>query len=478
MNLTKIQKPFNFILFGASGDLAKLKLFPALYELVLQKRFAKKFTIVGFARSDMNDDSFRAHVEKSLKANVPKALYDQSVVDEMLKSVFYHQGQYDHPESFETLADRLLDFHQGKKAHQLAYLSVPPSIFNIITRQLAGIRHKVGSDLQVMMEKPFGESRQTAGELFKSITNDFDQKNLFLIDHYLGKPPVQSILPLRFNNTILNLLLNGATISNIQISALETVGVEERIGYFEKVGIIKDMIQSHLLQILALIAMSMPVHNNVNGIRREKGNVLSALRYYEKGCGMVMGQYNGYRQLEGVDPQSETPTFTAFKCYIDLMEWYSVPIYIRTGKKLAQKHTYVVIEFKKPLHNHSSEIEANRLIIELFPKEQIQIRLINDEGKMIQGDSGLLSSDSLACTGDGCLPAYGKLILDAMLNEHDHFLSIDEIYASWHFIDDMMESSLKQKVPISFYEDGGEGPDLQHQLTQEDGFKWFDMKVE
>lgn len=474
MELQKVDKPFNFILFGASGDLANLKLFPAFYELMLQKRFNKSFNIVGFARTEMTDDEFRAHFEKSLKEHVDSALYDQKVVDELLSHVYYQQGQYDDPESYQLLAQKLMELHGGKKVYNLAYLAVPSSIFETIAKHLAGVK-SLFRPIQIMMEKPFGHDRKSAGDLFQSITNFFAPEDLFLIDHYLGKATVQSILPLRYNNTILNLLLKGEAISNIQISALETVGVEERVGYFDQVGIVSDMVQSHLLQVMALLTMSMPVHPDFKSIRREKGNILSALRYPDVECGAVLGQYESYQKQKGVADGSQTPTFAAFRCFIDRSDWYKVPIYIRTGKKLTHKHAYIVIEFKKPpFQEGRKDLEANRLIIELYPHEEIQIRLVNDVGQESGKGRELISQESLACMGDDCLPAYGRLILDAFLGNHNSFLSIDEIYASWHFVDDVMKCVEKRKAPLLIYKDGGVGPKEQFDLTEQDEFKWFD----
>lgn len=474
IELKKVDKPFNFILFGASGDLAQLKLFPAIYELVLQKRFSKPYSIVGFARSDMNDDKFRGRVEKSIKEHVDKNLLDQKVIDELLDHVHYQQGKYDDVESYQLLTEKLLELNSGEKVYNLGFLAVPPVAFETIIEHLADTRDALGP-LQLMMEKPFGNDRESAGELFQKITNHFKKEDLFLIDHYLGKATVQSIFPLRYNNTVLNLLLKGKAIANIQISALETVGVEERIGYFDQVGIVKDMVQSHLLQVLALLTMHMPTSPDTKSIRREKGNILSALRYSDVQCGAVLGQYKSYQNQEGVAKNSETPTFAAFRCFIDVTDWYKVPIYIRTGKKLTHKHTYIVIEFKKPpFQEANKDLEANRLIIELYPHEEIQIRLLNDVGHESNQSPELITQESLACMGEGCLPAYGQLILDAFLENHNSFLSIDEILASWHFVDDVMGCAQKNKQSLILYEDDGEGPREQFDLTEQDDFTWYD----
>lgn len=475
MKLEKIEKPFNFIIFGASGDLASLKLFPALYELAIQKRFPKKFTIYGYARSEISTQEFRKRFTKSVKQHVDKNIFSQKILDELLEKVYYHQGAYDKKEDFEAFADELLRAQDGKTCCNLAFFAIPPVVFQPVVKNLSSIEKKLGGDIELILEKPFGEDRQSAGDLFQFITNHFNKEKLYLIDHYLGKAAVRSILPLRYNNTILNLLLKGNAISNIQISALETTGVDERVGFFDGVGIIKDMIQSHLLQILALLTMSMPVKQEVYSIRREKGDVLSALRQAQKGD-IVLGQYKSYKKQKGVKPGSDTATFAALRLFIDLTEWYQVPIYIRTGKNLSHKHTYIVIEFEKPAYAKDLDIEANKLIIELYPKESIQIKLVNDLGKSIHKYSHLITEESLACMGDDCLPPYSSLILDAFLGRYTSFLSIDEILASWHFIDQVHERIKKDKTRIIPYSEGGQGPDQQHELTKKDGNTWYDAK--
>lgn len=475
MKLDKIEKPFNFIIFGASGDLANLKLFPAIYELALQKRFAKDFSIYGFARSDMKQEEFRKMFAESVKKYADKTTFSQKVLDELLEHVHYHSGQYDNPEDYQTFGEELLKIHKGKKVYNLAFFAIPPVVFKSVVENLSKIRKTIGNDTELILEKPFGEDRESAGKLFKFVTNHFEKERLYLIDHYLGKNAVRSIFPLRYNNAILNLLLRGDAIKNIQISALETAGVDERIGFFDDVGIIKDMIQSHLLQILALLTMRMPIHQEVHSIRREKGDVISALRI-EPECGLVLGQYKGYKKLKGVKEDSQTPTFAALKLFIDLTEWYKVPIYIRTGKNLSHKHTYIVIEFEKPPYAKESEIEPNRLIIELHPKEKIQIKLVNDLGKEVPNYSDLITEESLACMGDDCLPPYANLILDAFLSRTTSFLSIDEILASWHFIDDVQKYIKNAKCRITEYETGSYGPKEQERLTKSDNNKWYDAE--
>jgi len=423
----------------------------------------------------MTNEQFRKHFAKSIKKHINKLIFKQEVLDELLKHIHYHQGSYNEKRSYEELAEKLLKAHNGKKVCNLAFFAIPPIVFEPVVKNLASVREKLGNDMELIIEKPFGEDRKSAGKLFQFVTNHFDKKNLFLIDHYLGKAAVRSILPLRYNNAILNLLLKGDAVSNIQISALETVGVDERISFFDSVGTIKDMIQSHLLQILALLTMSMPVHQEVHSIRREKGDVLSSLRR-DKDCGVVLGQYKSYKKQNGVKKGSKTPTFAALKFFIDLTEWFEVPIYIRTGKKLSHKHTYIVVEFKKPPYAKGLDIEANKLIIELYPKEKIQIKLVNDLGKQVPEYSEIMTEESLACMGDDCLPPYANLILDALLKRDISFLSIDEILASWHFIDEIHSHIRKKKLKVIEYEEGSEGPKEQHKLTESDNNEWYDAK--
>lgn len=473
--MEQIQTAFNFIIFGASGDLASLKIFPSIYALALQKRFPENYKIYGYARSEMSNEAFREKFKKSIETHWDKSTFDPVILDELLTHLYYFQGQYDEMDDYESFGDELLKAHDGKTVKNLAFFAIPPVAFKPVIENLSSIKEKLGGHVELMLEKPFGNDRTTAGELFHFLNSHFDKESVYLIDHYLGKAAVRSIFPLRYNNTILNLLLQGGEISNIQISALETAGVDERIGFFDEVGTIKDMIQSHLLQVLALLTMSMPVRKEVHSIRREKGDILSALRQDSKG-GIVLGQYEGYKEKEGVKEGSKTPTFAALRLFIDLTKWYQVPIYIRTGKKLSHKHTYIVIEFKKPAYAKDLETDGNKLIIELYPKERIEIKLVNDIGKQVPQYTELITDESLACQGDDCLPPYANLILDAFLGRHVSFLSIDEILASWHFVDELYAQIDKKQILPTQYPCGGEGPKEQFDLTSFDNNQWYDIE--
>ena len=284
--------------------------------------------------------NFRKRVKKSIKTHTDKLLYNEKVVQELLEHVHYHTGHYDQMGDFEALAEQLSNVHNGKKVYNLAFFAVPPVVFKPIVENLSHIKKQLKGGVNLMLEKPFGHNRKSAEVLFDFVHRHFKKEELFLIDHYLGKAAVRSIFPLRYNNAILDLLLKGHAISNIQINALETLGVDERIGFFENVGIIKDMIQSHLLQILALITMPIPVHQEVRSIRREKGDVIASLRLDSK-QGVVLGQYKGYRDQDGVKKNSKTPTFAALRFFIDLAEWVRHPHLPEDRKKpVAQTHLH------------------------------------------------------------------------------------------------------------------------------------------
>lgn len=472
MTVQSLKKPFNFVIFGASGDLAKIKLFPALYELALQKRLPQKYLIMGFARSRMSDAEFRKSFHDSIVQKYAEKT-DKKVLAALLENLKYHAGEYDRSADFAAMAEAMRKVHK-KPVETVAFFSVPPGVYHPIIENLARNKKAMGSSLKIILEKPLGDDEKSARELFHFVTGFFDEKDVFLLDHYLGKVPVQSILPLRFNNTILNVLLKGNFIANIQINALENLGIEERAGYFENVGIVKDMVQSHLLQILALITMSIPIQQNHKAIKREKMHILSSLRYGSKECAVVLGQYKSYRRENGVAKNSGTPTFVAIRGHIDLEKWYGVPFYIRTGKKMDHKHTYITIEFQKPSLGRERGIDANRLIIELAPEEKIQIRLLDTHGKMLKGGKALVSTDSLACEGGACLPEHARLILDAFAGDQTYFISFEEVIASWQFIDRIMERIRKDKIKPLPYADGGEGPEAQHALPACDHFKWYD----
>lgn len=477
MKLFKIDKPFVFTIFGASGDLAKVKLFPALYDLAAQKRFPKNYVIFGYARTTKTDEQFRKEVKDSIEGKTETPV-NKRILDELLEHIFYFTGDYEKPKSFREFSREILQKTKGRKLTNITYLAVPPRVFSKIVKNLAGIRPKIGDDLRLIIEKPFGHDEKSAREIYHNVSTHFDFDKVFLLDHYLGKEGVQSILALRYANSILNTLLSGKLIANIQITAFEDLSVRNRISYFDQVGIIKDMIQSHLMQILALLTMELPVIQKASSIHREKFSVLSALKYRGYDKAIVVGQHESYQKIKGVKNKSKTPTFAALRMFIDRQDWYKVPIYIRTGKMLNKKHTYIVVEFKKQeFQMRDKNISSNKLIIELQPDERVHLKLYTKKPGHKDEFYDLTTSKSIACFGEDCLPEHGRLLLGVFQNDQSNFLTFEEIIATWKFVDKLLKCCASKGVKIHKYKDYSSGPKEQHKITEIDKFEWHEIPL-
>ena len=472
MNSYHIEKPFALIIFGASGDLAKLKLFPALYSMAEQKRLPKKYYIVGYARTKIEKENFQKEFSDSIKNYFKKKL-DEKVLKDLTSHVSYVSGQYNKLDDFKKLRHYLNKITQDSEITTLAYFSVPPQIFQDIIENLGETKRSENEDLRLILEKPFGEDANSARELFHFVARYFNEENVYLLDHYLGKTAVQSLLHLRHSNRLINMMMKGPEVSNIQITAFEKIGVTTRAGYFDQVGTIKDMVQSHLMQILALITMSIPITENAASLHREKYSILSALKFVESKKNIVLGQYESYTEEKDIPKNSKVETFAAMRLFIDRESWYKTPIYIRTGKKLHEKHTYVVVELKK-FDFQPKEEEPNRLIFELQPDERINIRLVNKQGQTSHYQE-ITTSDSLSCLGDECLPEHSMLLLDVIRKRRLHFLSFEEIIATWQITDTILAFIQRAKLKPEKYQDFSPGPETQDGLTTIDAFKWFDI---
>lgn len=466
-------KPFILTIFGASGDLAKIKIFPALYAMAADKKLPKDFFIFGFARTEKTRAAFQDEFKKNVIAHSRRKV-EKSVLQKLVDRVHYFTGEYDKALDYEKFTRFVGEKTFNKKFQHVFYFSVPPSMFRPIIRHLGESRlHAENKNLRLVIEKPFGEDAASALELFHFVARYFADEQIFLLDHYLGKSAVQSIFHLRHSNRLLNQMLKGPEIANIQITAFEKIGVEDRVGYFDQVGMLKDMVQSHLLQVLALITMSIPVTERSVSIQKEKYNVLSSLNFIPRPQNVVLGQYRGYRKIKKVPKNSIADTFAALRVFIDRESWWSVPIYIRTGKMMRGKHTYVTVELKK-FAFQKKEDEPNRIIIELQPDEKITIKLINKHRDGI-GQQEVITTDSIACGEGQCLPEHAALLLDVLYGDKTYFLSFPEIIAAWQVIDGILGVVKKNKVKTEQYADGSEGPKAQHALTKLDGFSWYDL---
>lgn len=467
------KKPFALTIFGASGDLAKIKIFPALYAMMAEKLFPKEFYIIGYARTKKSQDAFKKEFADSVK-KFAKQTVDPNVLNTLLKHVHYFTGKYDQAEDYEKFGAFLEQTAGRRTLLRLFYFSVPPTVFRPIIQNLGESRVASHTkNTRLIIEKPFGEDADSATELYHFVSRYFNEAEVYLLDHYLGKSAVQSILHLRHSNRILNHMLKGQQIANIQITAFEDIGVRDRIGYFDQVGILKDMIQSHLLQIMALVTMSIPVTERAVSVQKEKYNILSSVNFIKSGKSIALGQYASYRKNKEVPRGSTTDTFAAVRLFIDRESWFGVPIYIRSGKMLNEKHTYITVELKKFAFQKASD-EPNRVTIELHPNEQIGIKLLNKHhGGQVAQD--VITSAPIACVNKGCLPEHAMLFSDVLNTDKTYFLTFPEIIAAWEVIDKISARIKEEKIKPALYKDGSEGPRAQHDLPASDGFEWVDL---
>jgi glucose-6-phosphate 1-dehydrogenase len=464
---------YAFILFGASGSLARLKIFPSLYELYHKERLPETFHLIGFGRKEISDDDFREIVRSSIKEHVEYC--SDSVLDKFLSSVYYFSGRYDQRDSYEKLKIKLSGFEQGKSPVRLAYFSVPPAVFTSILENISAAGLGKDCDLRMILEKPFGYDYKSAHKLRELLLLHFKEEQYFLLDHYLGKEAVTNLLSLRYANTMISAILKKEYISNIQISAVEQVDTEGRAGYFDQVGVLRDMIQSHVLQILATATMRLPQHESAKAVRHEKIRLLKSLYFDDMKKSVVRGQYASYRSEQGVAPDSRTETFVALKIKIGLPEWKDVPVYLRSGKAFADKWTSLVVEFKPHCGKCSdANYPPNRLIIQLQPDHKIILHLLTKKGGETFDFNTLQTGNAILCEGD-CLSEHGRLLLDVMLGKKDLFLDFEEIFASWKIIDQVQSlfaDTNDSTVPVEMYEKGGWGPQASDELLKRDGYEW------
>lgn len=472
--LYKVKKPFLLTLFGASGDLAKDRLFPAIYQLAAQKRLPANYAIIGFARTEKTQIVFREEFAAAVRKKNGKYT-EEKILHDLLQHLFYFQGQYKDHESFVAYKHFLKQFNLGKNVTHVAYFSIPPSVYADVAKHFSTIRDSKKDNVRLIIEKPFGDSLASAETLYHHVVDYFPEDEIYLLDHYLGKQSVQSIFEMRRVNRLLNLMIRGSEVANIQISAFEDIGIGERVGYFENTGIIKDMIQSHLLQTLAILTMSIPTSMEASSMQRERHSLLSAIKAPATPDDIVLGQYKGYKSEKGVPKSSKTETFVALRLFIDREDWQGIPIYLRTGKRTHEKHTFVTIELKKFAWQDKNQA-PNRVIVEIQPFPRFHIKLLNKLGPSHKYQE-VATSDSIACDIDGCLPDHASLILDAIRGERVNFLSFPEILATWGVTDAVIDQINKHSIRLHPYADGSEGPKAQNHLPKKDGFAWYDVDM-
>lgn len=471
----KAENNFTMIIFGASGSLAKLKLFPSIYQLAAEERMPKDYKIVGYGRSEISNDNFRAFFKKSVMERTDHV--DEKKLDDLLKNIFYVSGQYNEEKDFKHLHKTLEEIEKNKNRVRIAYFSVPPSAFPDIFDNLASVNfNSIKSKLRLVIEKPFGYDYKSAKKLSKTLQRHFKQEQIYLLDHYLGKEAVTNLLSLRYANSILTTLLNRDYVSNIQISGLESKDIEGRANYFDHVGILRDMVQSHLLQILAYLTMFMPRERTAGAIHHEKAQLLKSLRLSDIKNNFVRGQYIGYTKEKGIAKDSKTETYAAMKLMLKHPLWKDVPIYIRSGKSLVQQWTAIVFEFKpRRAQRDHGELPPNRIVIQLQPYEKIEFHLLTKLGGKTFDFHDLTTGRPIYCSGD-CLNEHGRLLLDVIAGKNDLFLNFEEIFAAWKVIDPLQKfcGKMQKKDKCLYqYKKGGNGPKAADELLAKDGFKWF-----
>ncbi len=465
------------VIWGASGDLTRRKLIPALHSLGCEGLLSD-IEVIGVARSALSDEAFRAQLYPGV---VQYARLHPGICElwnRFAQRLSFLQGEYDDPQTYRTLAQRLENLAQSGINNVLFYLSVPPHLYPVIVRQLgqAGLNRSAAGWRRVIIEKPFGYDLVSAGELNAQINAVFDESQVYRIDHYLGKETVQNVMTLRFANAIFEPLWNRRYVDSVQITMAETVGVEHRAGYYDAAGVLRDMFQNHLLQLLTLMAIEPPAAFNARALRDEKVKVLQAVRPIAA-ADVVLAQYRGYRDEPGVAAGSQTPTYAALRLFIDNWRWQGVPFYLRSGKALAGQRTEIVLEFKPVPHLLFPQQAAparNHLSLRIQPNEGIHLRMAaKSPGAGMRAEPVDLEFHYRDHFGERVLPdAYERLLLDAIQGDAALFARSDEIEHAWRLMDPLTD------LPAQLtYEPGSRGPVEADRLLAQNGHHWIESPL-
>jgi glucose-6-phosphate 1-dehydrogenase len=488
-------EPCAIVIFGASGDLARRKLVPALYDMAARACLAHRFAIVGFARTPLSDAQFRDASGEAVRSTAEVRPLDDNVWTPFARSLHYEVGNYDDPESYRKLAQTLdeLDRAQNLGGNRLFYLSTPPEVYPKVIEQLgrAGLAkpRNANSWVRIIIEKPFGQDRTSARALNQAVLRVFDESQVYRIDHYLGKETVQNLLVFRFGNSIFEPLWNRNYVDHVQITAAETLGVERRASFYETTGAVRDMIQSHMLQLTALVALEPPATFDATAVRNEKIKVLQSIRPFSAeslDSLVVRGQYGGgnvgrspapaYREEPGVMAGSTTETFVAMKVLVDNWRWASVPFYLRTGKRLASRATEIAIQFRRAPHLvfRRKKVEPNCLVLNIQPDEGISLSFgAKQPGPEMEIRPVKMDFEYSTAFGAGSRSAYATLLNDCMRGDATLFDRGDSVEEAWSLVDPILEawrSSPPPKFPN--YAAGSWGPREADELLSRDGRQW------
>ncbi|HEY3130880.1 MAG TPA: glucose-6-phosphate dehydrogenase [Acidobacteriota bacterium] len=491
-------EPCTVVIFGASGDLTRRKLMPALYNLMHEQRLPSSFAVIGVARREKTDESFRDEMQQAI-AEFSRTKIDQSVWDSFARKIYYLRGDFNDAGTYSQLQLALARCEQrhGTLGNCIYYLSTPPETYDEIIEGLGRVGlhrpdEKRKGWKRIVIEKPFGHDLATARQLNARVATVFEESQVYRIDHYLGKETVQNISVFRFANGMFEPIWNHKYIDHVQISAAEEVAVGSRAGYYDTTGALRDMIQNHMLQVFALIAMEPPVAFDADTVRDEKHKVFRAIRQIQPAevarytvraqyaAGSVAGKkISGYLEEPGVNPKSTTETFAAIKFFVDNWRWAGVPFYIRTGKALARRITEVVIQFRKPpqiLFDEKSAgtIDPNLLVLRIQPDEGISIKSeVKLPGQRVRIRPVTMDFRYGTSFGVEIAEAYERLILDCMLGDSTLFTRRDGLEKTWEFVDKILDGWRQQDLKkLPQYEAGTWGPVEAQELMKRDGRQW------
>jgi glucose-6-phosphate 1-dehydrogenase len=495
VRLERTAEPCAVVIFGASGDLTKRKLVPALYRLTQERLLPAEFAIVGFARSPMSHEDFRAKMKDAILTYSEAKRIDEAVWDSFAKGIFYVAGDVNNAESYRQISELLdqIDHDRATAGNRVFYLSTSPTLYAEAIQQLgaAGLAKPEGKGwTRIIIEKPFGHDLASAKGLNVEVAKVFDEEQVYRIDHYLGKETVQNLMVFRFANGIFEPIWNRRYIDHVQITNAEAIGVEGRGGYYDTAGVLRDMIQNHVFQVLSLVAMEPPINLGANAVRDEKIKAMQAVRPIPRdkvdelvvraqyAAGAVAGKpAAGYREEKDVPPTSQTDTFAALKLYFDNWRWAEVPFYLRSAKRMPKRVTDIAIQFRKaPLQLFKAvqqEMEPNVLVIRVQPDEGITLRI----GAKVPGQVTRVRWVNMdfrygASFGVASPEAYERLLLDCILGDSTLYARRDMTERGWEIVMPILDAWENSKQEIPKYEAGTWGPPEADALIERDGREW------
>ncbi len=491
MGHQRLPDPCVLVIFGATGDLTHRKLVPALFDLYSDGKLPRGFTIVGYARRPKTNEQFRDEMREAVQEFARNKPEESDRWDSFAEGLCYHQAEFHDPAGYPSLGELMKEFDEtrGTMGNRLYYLATAPEYYELIVEQLgaSGLNRSTGWT-RIIVEKPFGRDLQSARELNQNILKVFNEPQIYRIDHYLGKETVQNIFAFRFANTIFEPLWNRNYVDHVQITAAESVGVEDRGGYYDSAGALRDMVQSHLLQLLSLTAMEPPVSFDSNSIHDEKVKVLRAIRPLSTDAmdrDVLRGQYGrgkgmlAYREEPRVNPESNTETFVALRLQVDNWRWADVPFFLRTGKRMTRRFTEIAIQFKEVPHPLFTEdsiplTRPNVLALRIQPDEGIHLRFAAKRpGQAMELRD--VKMDFYYKTAFGGAPgeAYETLLIDAMRGDATLFARRDEVEVAWSFVTPLLEHWQNSPAPsLLNYAAGTWGPEELEAFLGQDGRRW------